>query len=249
MNAFRAAAREEVVRVSETVKLNIIPPSVNNMCVRVLLRAGGIAHEEVNVFGKTRGEEYASKCPTFATPSLESAALPGGIMVESCAILSYLCNAHGLDQYYPRDPSARAVVDSANFHHTGGFYPVFARAVYPNMGFPLYPGETQTSEASDELKAAARDQAEAEVHRLLEVIKTCFIGKGGEGFIGADSPTIADMRLAASLEFAPSLNNPIADWAKAYVARVEQALGDAYTGPASDVRGFLEYLKSQRAAT
>jgi glutathione S-transferase len=38
---------------------------------------------------------------------------------------------------------------------------------------------------------------------------------------------------------------PLPDWATDYMARVEAALGDAYTQPAADVRGYIEYVKSQ----
>jgi hypothetical protein len=34
-------------------------------------------------------------------------------------------------------------------------------------------------------------------------------------------------------------------WATEYMARVEAALGDAYSEPAADVRGYIDYVKSQ----
>ena len=45
------------------MKLNMLPPSVNNMSVRVFVRAAGIPVEEENVWGQTQGEEYLSKYP------------------------------------------------------------------------------------------------------------------------------------------------------------------------------------------
>ena len=45
------------------MKLNMLPPSVNNMSVRVFVRAAGIPVEEENVWGKTGEEEYLGKYP------------------------------------------------------------------------------------------------------------------------------------------------------------------------------------------
>jgi glutathione S-transferase len=86
-------------------------------------------------------------------------------MGESCAICAYLCNKHGLDQFYPTDPGERAMVDNANFYLIGTFYPLVARATYPTLGFPQYAGEVATSEASDELKAQAQRDAETGARR------------------------------------------------------------------------------------
>ncbi|MDP7547570.1 MAG: glutathione S-transferase family protein, partial [Alphaproteobacteria bacterium] len=35
------------------------------------------------------------------------------------------------------------------------------------------------------------------------------------------------------------------DWARAYIAAMETALGAAYSEPAADVRGYIDYAKSQ----
>ena len=49
--------------------------------------------------------------------------------------MQYLCNKHGLDQFYPTDPGERAMVDSAMFYLLGTLYPLVARATYPTLGF------------------------------------------------------------------------------------------------------------------
>jgi glutathione S-transferase len=46
------------------MKLNMLPPSVNNMSVRVFVRAAGLPFEEENVWGQTKSDEYLSKFPT-----------------------------------------------------------------------------------------------------------------------------------------------------------------------------------------
>ena len=53
------------------MKLNMLPPSVNNMSVRVFVRAAGIPVEEENVWGQTQEQEYLSKYPPGLTPTIE----------------------------------------------------------------------------------------------------------------------------------------------------------------------------------
>ncbi|MEZ4318332.1 MAG: glutathione S-transferase family protein [Myxococcota bacterium] len=222
--------------------LHMLPPSVNNMTVRVFLRAAGLPHGEENAWGKTRSEEFLAKIPAHLTPAIETASHPRGAMWESCAIMMYLANVHGLAGLYPTDPGRRALVDSANFYLTGSLYPLVVRAVYPRLQFPCYPGEVAASDASDELKAQARNDAEAAIAEPLEVFRAYFVR---DGFIGdGDSPSIADIRLACTLEFLALADAPLPAWAQAYKARVESALGAAYSEPAADVRGYVAHVSA-----
>jgi glutathione S-transferase len=226
--------------------LSILKPSVNNLTVRIFVRAAGLDFDEVDVWGKKSTPEFLAKDPADLTPLLEEEGLPKGALWESCAIMQYLCNKHGLDHLYPRDPERRAMVDSAMFYLIGTVYPLVARATYPALGFPQYPGEVGTAEVDDALKEkAARDAAEA-LARPLEVYREFFLGDGR--FIGGDSPSIADIRLCATLEFLHAIDYDFPAWAAEYMESVEQALGDAYTEPAADVRGYLDYVRSQREA-
>jgi glutathione S-transferase len=223
--------------------LSILKPSVNNLTVRIFVRAAGLEFEEHDVWGKKGTPEFLSKDPADLTPLLEESDLPHGSVWESCAIMAYLCNKHGLDRFYPRDPGQRAMVDSAMFYLIGTFYPLLARATYPTLGFPQYAGEVATSDADDEAKAKAAKEAEAALAGPLEVFDKWFIGD--RRFIGGDSPSIADIRLAATLEFLHAIDYDFPAWATDYIARVEAALGDAYSEPAADVRGYVEHVKSQ----
>ena len=123
------------------MKLNMLPPSVNNMSVRVFVRAAGIPVEEENVWGKTGEEEYLGKYPPGLTPTIESDELPSGVLGESCAVMMYLASREGRDDLYPTDLKRRAMVDAANFYTLSILYPVLTRATYPRLGFPGYPGE------------------------------------------------------------------------------------------------------------
>ena len=229
------------------LKLNMLPPSVNNMSVRVFVRAAGLEHEEENVWGQTQGDDYLAKYPAGLTPTVEIDELPKGVLGESCAIMMYLASREGRDDLYPTDLGKRAMVDAANFYTLSILYPLVARATYPRLSFAGYPGEVATSGASDEDKESARKAAEDAIPRVLDTYPR-FYGTEG-GFIGGgDSPSIADIRLAATLEFLAVTDAELPAWAKDYMQRVESALGDAYSEPAGDVRGYIAQVTGAAVA-
>jgi glutathione S-transferase len=225
--------------------LSILTPSVNNLSARIFVRAAGLEFEERDVWGKKDEPDFVQKDPALLTPMLEEEGLPKGSIWESCAIMQYLCNKHGLEQFYPRDPGQRAMVDSAMFYLIGTFYPLVARATYPTLGFPQYAGEVATSDADDDMKAKAQKDAEEALAAPLEAFRTHFLE--GKTFVGGDSPSIADMRWAATLEFLRGIDYEFPAWAEEYMSAVESALGDAYSEPAADVRGFIAQVKSPAA--
>ena len=141
------------------LKLNVIKPSVNNMAVRVFVRAAGLDFEETDAYGATRTPEFLKRNPAHLTPMIETEGLPKKALWESCAIMKYLSDKHGLEKFYPKDLAKRAMIDSAMFYLIGTFYPLLARATYPKLGFPSYPGEVATSGASDADKETARTAA------------------------------------------------------------------------------------------
>ena len=226
--------------------LNILPPSVNNLTARIFMRTAGLDYEEVDVWGKTTEPEYLAKYPAHLTPTLEAEGLPRGALGESCAIMAYLCNTHGLEQFYPSDPGKRAMIDSANFYLVGTLYPLLARATYPTLNFPQYPGEVGSSNADEAAKAEAQQAAEAALAEPLDVYRAFFLD--GKRFIGGDHPSIADIRLAATLEFLSAIDYDMPDWSRGFMEAMGDALGDAYTEPAADVRGYIEYVRSQAPA-
>jgi glutathione S-transferase len=227
-----------------TIHLHMLPPSVNNLTVRVFLRAAGLQFTEENAWGKTRTPEFMKKIPAHLTPAIESAEHPRGAMWESCAIMMYLANKHRLEVLYPSDPGRRSLVDAANFYLTGTVYPLVVRSVYPRLGFPCYPGEVAATDgATDDLKQVARSASEEALAEPLEVFHTYFVR---DGFIGdGEGPSIADIRLACSLEFLAMNDTALPRWAQDYLGRVEKALGKAYSEPAADVRGFIAQSKSR----
>src|SRR5213592_5259939 len=143
--------------------LSILKPSVNNLTVRIFVRAAGLDFEEVDMWGKKGTPEFLSKDPADLTPLLEEEGLPRGSLWESCAIMQYLCNKHGLDRFYPTEPGERAMVDSAMCYLLATLYPLVARATYPTLSFGQYAGEVGTSDADDAIKAKAVSDATAAI--------------------------------------------------------------------------------------
>jgi glutathione S-transferase len=227
--------------------LSILKPSVNNLTVRIFVRAAGLEYEEHDVWGKKSTPEFLAKDPADLTPLLEEEGLPKGSLWESCAIMQYLCNKHGLDQFYPRDPGERAMVDSAMFYLVGTLYPLLARATYPRLAFGQYPGEVATSDADDAMKEKARQDAEAALAMPLEAFRTHFLD--GRPFVGGEQPSIADIRWAATMEFLRAIDYDLPAWAEDYLARMESALGEAYSEPAADVRGYVDSVKQPAGAS
>src|ERR671937_352244 len=224
-----------------THTVSILKPSVNNLTVRIFVRAAGLDFEEIDVWGKKGTPEFLAKDPADLTPLLAERGLPHGSLWESCAIMQYLCNKHGLDRFYPTDPAERAMTDSAMFYIVGTLYPLVARATYPTLGFPQYAGEAATSDADEEVKAKARQDAEAALAGPLDVYREFFLG--GDRFMGGEHVTIADIRLAATLEFLRAIDYELPDWAAAHMAAVEEELGEAYSEPAAEVRSFVDSAK------
>ena len=139
------------------------------------------------------------------------------------------------------------MVDSAMFYLIGTMYPLVARATYPVLHFAQYPGEVGWSDADDDAKMQAQQAAIAALARPIDVFHVFFIGD--KTFIGGDMPSIADIRLAATLEFLRAVDYDLPAWGEGYIAAMESALGDAYTEPAADVRGYVESVKGEAMAT
>jgi glutathione S-transferase len=226
------------------IKLHVIKPSVNNMTARVFVRAAKLEFTEDDVYGKTRSEEFSARNPAHLTPMMEAPGLPKGVMWESCAIMQYLCNKHHLDQFYPANPEKRAMVDSAMFYIVGTIYPYLSRATYGALGFPLYAGEVGASDADQAAKDKAQKAALEALGQALDAFHKFFLH--GTTFVGGDHVSIADIRLACSLEFLNVIDYAFPEWTKRYMSAVETALGDAYAEPAGDVQGYIAYAKGKK---
>ena len=115
------------------------------------------------------------------------------------------------------------MVDSAMFYIIGTLYPYVARATYPALGFPQYAGEVGASDADPAAKSAAQKAAAAAVAEPLEVFRKFYMS--GKPFIGGAGPSIADIRLAATLEFLAVIDYPLPAWAKSFMTAIEVETG------------------------
>jgi glutathione S-transferase len=95
------------------------------------------------------------------------------------------------------------------------------------------------------MKARAQEDAAAALAQPLDVYRAFFLD--GRRFIGGAAPSIADIRLAATLEFLHAIDYEFPSWAKEYMGAVETTLGDAYSEPAADVRDYVASVKSPNA--
>jgi len=130
------------------------------------------------------------------------------------------------------------------FYIVGTLYPYIVRSTYGALNFPQYAGEVGASDADAAEKAKAQKAAVAAVDEALAAFHKFFLD--GKTFVGGDHPSIADIRLAASLEFLKVIDYPYPAWAKTYMAAVAKALGEAYAEPAKDVEGYIAYVKGKK---
>ena len=72
--------------------------------------------------------------------------------------------------------------------------------------------------------------------------------KEDDRFMRGRGQYVADIRLAATLEFLRSIDYELPAWVEDYFEAMEGALGDAYTEPAADVRGYVQSVKQPEIA-
>ena len=92
------------------------------------------------------------------------------------------------------------------------------------------------------MKAKAQKDAEAAIAEPLEAYRLFFLD--GKTFIVGDEPSIYDIRLAATLEFLRAIDYEFPAWAEEYMTAMEETLGEAYSEPVADVRGYVDSVKT-----
>jgi glutathione S-transferase len=93
-------------------------------------------------------------------------------------------------------------------------------------------------------RASPASAAVAAVCETLEVFRKFY--HDGKTFIDGDHPSIANIRLSASLEFLKVIDYEYPAWAKTCMATIAKALGDGYAEPAKDVEGYIAYVKGKK---
>ena len=196
--------------------LSILKPSVNNLTTRIFVRAADLDFAEEDMWGKKGTPDFLHRDPADLTPLLEEDGLPKGALWESCAIMQYLCNKHGLEASTRATPGAGdgGQRDVLSDRHA---LPARRARDLSGLSFPQYAGEVGCSDADDAMKAKAQQEAADAIAVPLEVYRSFFLD--GQPFIGGDQPSIADIRLAATLEFLRAIDYPFPQWTEDYMAR------------------------------
>lgn len=242
------------------VKISFLGPSVNSVCIRALVRYADVPFEEDMVWGKTRTPEYIAKNCAHVAPMIEHPDFsPSKGLVESSAIMQWICNNWAKDVLYPpvKEAARRAIVDSAMSFHGCTLYPTTAKACYPALGYPPSPGDTKhTVDAAGDavpaalaatLTAAAAADAAKALDEHINVIMTEFVGESG--FIGNGSgPSIADIRIVSTFAFFPVIDYKLSSAAQSYNDKVVAALGESFSVPNSEVVGYIASKKTPTAA-
>ena len=156
--------------------------------------------------------------PAHLTPMIEAKGLPKGVLWESCAIMQYLCNKHDITKFYPKNLAKRAMIDSAMFYLIGTFTRWSLAPPIRRSAFGQYAGEVGSSDLDAAAKAQGRAQKAADdaIAEPLDVFHKFYHGR--TPFIGGAKPSIADIRLAATLEFLAMVDYQLPGWAKTYMA-------------------------------
>ena len=159
-----------------------------------------IDFEEVNAYGQTRTPEYLAKFPTNLAPAVEH---DGCCVSETNAIARYLCAAFPdkAGKFYPGDAKTKAKVDLIAEYTGITIYALIAKAMYPNVGFPLAAGDVGSFDALKEHLPASQEAAAAE---LLNLLNDKYVNNWlkNSTYLAGDEPTIADFRFAPIMYFA-----------------------------------------------
>lgn len=131
--------------------------------------------------GEHLGPTFAEVNPNRQVPAL---AVDGKILLESHAIMRFLCDRHGLDAWYPKEPWIRAQVDQwLDWNHYRLGHNVSAFVV--NKVMLGDDGDSGVIARSEEALAVA-----------LQVLEN-HLGAGP--YLVGEAPTIADLAVASNV--------------------------------------------------
>lgn len=149
-----------------------------------LLVEAGIDYQEKRVdlmAGEQYSPEYLTMNPNHSVPVI----VDGDVCInESNAILRYVCNKHDLDDWYPKEASARAAIDQWLDWSATRLGPVIRDIVF------------NTVFAGDNAVQHELDAGHALVPELSGIIEAQL---AKSSYLVGDHPTIADLSVASSL--------------------------------------------------
>ena len=165
-------------------KLYHSPLSQHARRVVSVLETGGIAYELVPIAiekGAHMAPDFLAINPNHQLPAME---VDGEVLLESNAIMRFLCDAHGLESWYPKGAKARAKVDQWLDWNQ-------CRLMDPTTSLVINKALLGDNGDKD---AIAR--AESKLVDVLGVLETHLDGKD---WIAGDNPTIADLSIGSNI--------------------------------------------------
>lgn len=178
--------------------------------------------------GETRAPQYRQKFPLGLIPAIEDTdSSPSFTLSEASAILIYLCEKHGWDDFYPTTmPSEssgnadvmaairrRAKIHEYLSHHNESARTMTRKIVRPTMVWMFNEGSNDGGRDAaaylssnprdvDKAKATIRDVAKRFQHKFIASSSTTSV----TGYIaGGDGPTIADLLAYPELAQIPQI--------------------------------------------
>lgn len=201
-------------------KLYTSPLSQHGRRVVSLLEQNRIPYQVQHVAieqGEHLKPEFTAINPNNQLPALE---VDGTVLIESHAIMRFLCDTHGLDDWYPKDTAKRALVDrwlDWNHYSLGPWVTV------------LVINKVMLGPNGD---ASAVALAEGALDRAFPFLES-HLGDGP--FVVGGKPTIADLAIASNvfqLNFANAA--PVSKNINAWMERL------------NTLEGFLASLPSEQ---
>ena len=155
-------------------------------CRRVvaLMEEAGIDYELKHIAldkGEHVSDAFVAINPNHQVPAL----IDGDVTIfESNAILRYLCAKHGLTDWYPEDPAARASVDQWLDWNQSRLSPNVIDVVLNKVFM------------GDQGDKAAIERGEKALPELGAILNA---GLNGHDYLAGDRPTIADLSVASNI--------------------------------------------------
>lgn len=165
-------------------KLYHSPLSQHARRVVSVLETGGIEYELVPVAiekGAHMAPDFVAVNPNHQLPAME---VDGEILLESNAIMRFLCDEHGLDSWYPKGAKARAKVDQWLDWNQ-------CRLMEPTTSLVINKALLGDNGDKD---AIARAES-----KLVDVLGVLEEHLDGRDWVAADSPTIADLSIGSNV--------------------------------------------------
>ena len=126
------------------------------------------------------------------------------------------------EKFYPTSPRKRAMIDSAMFYLIGTLYRCWPAPPIRRSASRNIRARSAASDADAPTKAQGRKGTPPTRSPSRWRCSTRFF-IGDKPFIGGKHPSIADIRLASTLEFLAAIDYPLPAWAKDYMRDGEEA--------------------------